>query len=205
MDIAQAIADTLKVGIEAALIWLAWHFLWRRSCQEVLRQRLFSLRDELFDFARTGVVDFEEPAYVLVRGTINSVIRFSHQISVTRLFIFIVLQPYIDNPDAGQGIRKITSAIAECPGKQAKEVLLDVHQLMHNEITKHILLASPQIVVLAPALITLNGLFSRRKPVSTDTARALRDKSAILIEAQAREAFKTERALRVTSAHPAIA
>lgn len=56
MHETQSIAIVVLVGFEAVLLWLAWHFLWRRACQEALRQRLFSLRDELFDFARGGAI-----------------------------------------------------------------------------------------------------------------------------------------------------
>jgi len=197
----QSIANAVLVAFEGAALWLAWHFLWRRSCQEVLRQRLFSLRDELFDFAREGNVDFRDPGYVVLRASINSVIRFSHQISVTRLFTFVVLQSYIKNPEAGLAHRKIASAIAQSPGKRSKEKLSEIHNRMYAEIARHLLLSSPHFVVLTPILICVDTLLSPGKP-NDGRPKRLRAQGAVLIEAQAGEAFKTERVLRAAVAHP---
>jgi hypothetical protein len=132
----------------------------------------------------------------MVRASINSVIRFAHQISVTRLFMFIAFQRYINNPDAGRGLKRMTSAIAECRRREAKEKLAQVHERMRDEILRHLLVSSPHIVLMTPALVGLDKLLSVQRRSRTDCARPLHAESAILIEAQARESFTTEKALR---------
>jgi hypothetical protein len=46
----------------------------------VFRQRLFALRDELFDIAREGAISYDHPAYGLLRTTLNGFIRFGHRV-----------------------------------------------------------------------------------------------------------------------------
>ena len=54
---------------------------------DVFRQKLFALRDELFDFAADGGIDFSDPAYLELRQDLNGLIRFAHKISMFRLLL----------------------------------------------------------------------------------------------------------------------
>src|SRR5688572_15210276 len=53
----------------------------RAYTRDSFRQRAFALRDELFTFAAVGHVDFNDPAYSMLRARMNSVIRFSHRMT----------------------------------------------------------------------------------------------------------------------------
>src|SRR4051794_12215192 len=108
------------VAINALVLWFVWHVCWRRACQERYRQKLFEVRDELFDYARSGAIDFKDPAYVAVRSYINSLMRFSHRISVTRLATFILFQRYIGDTPTSPSVR---NTISQVKGKAVKETL----------------------------------------------------------------------------------
>lgn len=80
------------------LLWLAVGAIWlyftgpyRRYRIDLLRDRLFQVRDELFDQAiaakERGVEDpFGEDAYGITRLTINGMIHFAHEVSITDIF-----------------------------------------------------------------------------------------------------------------------
>ncbi len=57
---------------------------WPEQRIDILRQRLFALRDELFDFAMDGYVRFDDPAYQLLRDLLNGTIRYAHNLTPYR-------------------------------------------------------------------------------------------------------------------------
>jgi hypothetical protein len=52
---------------------------WQNWIVDVTRQRLFEVRDRLFDEAMRGRIFFEDPAYLAGREDINAMIRFCHR------------------------------------------------------------------------------------------------------------------------------
>lgn len=187
-----------------AIAWLAWHFLWRTSCQERFRQKLFEVRDELFQFAHDRNIEFDEPAYVLLRRRINAMIRFSKRIGLTRLTTFICLQWYIRLPTETTSSVAIASAISEVRGKTAKDRMSAFSSEIDNHIYRHLLCISPQIIFAAPLLIALNFWFSDRQEreslkkmanfkagnkLEIDDAKRV---TLRIIEAQAGEAYAAE-------------
>src|SRR2546430_279357 len=54
---------------------------WRAYSRDSFRQKAFAIRDELFDFAAAGNVDFNDPAYTMLRTRMNATIRYSHRLT----------------------------------------------------------------------------------------------------------------------------
>ena len=71
---------TLQSWISLALLWILFFWLYRDYRLDLFRQRLFSLRDELFDIAQDGQINFDQPAYELLRNAINGTIQYGHQL-----------------------------------------------------------------------------------------------------------------------------
>jgi len=63
---------------------------WSTARLDAFRQRIFALRDELFDYAADGNVSFDEPAYRLLRQSMNGMIRYAHQITFFRVIMTMV-------------------------------------------------------------------------------------------------------------------
>jgi len=62
-----------------------------KECRrEAFRLSLFEIRDSLFDCAANGHIDFDHPAYGMLRSTINGFIRYAHRISCTQMLIFLL-------------------------------------------------------------------------------------------------------------------
>jgi hypothetical protein len=81
----EAAATLFETG--AGLLFLAWQkHLWDQHFVEVTRQRLFEVRDRLFDEAASAG-KFDSPAYQATRLLINGQIRYAHKNTFGRLLI----------------------------------------------------------------------------------------------------------------------
>ena len=69
------------------ILW--WYILEARRQMhiDIFRQELFKLRDDLFDKAADGLIDFDSDAYGMVRTTINGFIRFAEDLTISRFII----------------------------------------------------------------------------------------------------------------------
>lgn len=62
--------------------------LWSGARLDSFRQKMFVVRDELFDYAASGKIEFNDPAYRLLRQSMNGHIRYAHQLT---FFVFACL------------------------------------------------------------------------------------------------------------------
>ena len=76
-------ASHLAIGLFA--LWFWYVICWREHRVDTFRQRLFEVRDDLFDFAASGAIGFDDPAYIILRDLCNGMIRFGHRMNFTRI------------------------------------------------------------------------------------------------------------------------
>lgn len=69
-------------------LWFFVFWIYRDYCIDAFRDKIFTLRDDLFDAAASGLIDFDHPAYGLLRKTMNGLLRFGHKISFFELFVY---------------------------------------------------------------------------------------------------------------------
>lgn len=84
MDILTA-ARLMRFCFGVVLIWATFYLSIRAYLVDQLRQELFAIRDDLFDFAADGGISFEDRTYRRLRQDLNSLIRFAHKVSMFRL------------------------------------------------------------------------------------------------------------------------
>jgi hypothetical protein len=58
---------------------------YQTQCEDWARQKLFEARDRVFDMAGNGRISFDDPRYVAIRHSMNILIRFTHELTWTRL------------------------------------------------------------------------------------------------------------------------
>jgi hypothetical protein len=85
MNRIDEIVIVLSSGL--SLLGLAYVYFWlyRDYRRDLLRTRLFKIRAELFDAAQSGRIDFNHPAYGLLRSTLNGFLRYGHKVGAFRL------------------------------------------------------------------------------------------------------------------------
>jgi len=99
MNHIDKIVTVLSSGL--SLLGLAYLYLWlyRDYRRDLLRTRLFEIRAELFDGARDGRIDFNHPAYGLLRSTLNGFLRYGHKVGAFRL---VMTALFLDPKEMGE-------------------------------------------------------------------------------------------------------
>lgn len=83
----------------AAIAFFVWFFFkpWNQFVIDMVRQNLFEIRDEVFDRAARGDLEFNDRAYIEVRFRLNAMIRYCESHS---LINFVISNPASDRvPD----------------------------------------------------------------------------------------------------------
>jgi hypothetical protein len=81
------VTTALSSLLSLAFLWLLVTSLYRDYRVDLFRDRMFALRERFFDEAADGCLSFDNPAYQLVRTTMNGFIRFGHRVSLTSTLI----------------------------------------------------------------------------------------------------------------------
>jgi len=87
-DPAAFLSSTLAI----LAMWFAFDTGYRAYRQSLFRDRLFELRSDLFEVARAGLFGergFSDPVYCHMRRVLNGSIRFTHQMTLSRLLILL--------------------------------------------------------------------------------------------------------------------
>jgi len=87
----ETIATVVSTSVSLMALWVFFFWLYRDYRRDLFRQRLFQLRDELFDLGRSGGIDFNDPAYGILRSVINGTIRFGHRLGFLDVVMFSAL------------------------------------------------------------------------------------------------------------------
>jgi hypothetical protein len=74
----------------AALVAFACLFYgpWQAACTDIARQMIFERRDEIFDLARAGKLDFSSAEYKSIRRSMEGLIRYAHELTWVSLFFY---------------------------------------------------------------------------------------------------------------------
>jgi hypothetical protein len=175
-------ARIVRLCFGFGLLWALFYLSARALLLDILRQQLFAIRDELFDFAADGGIDFDEPAYRELRGDINSLIRFAHKLSFARM-IFAPWGIPDDHP-AAVSVRKWTERVNQLP-PLARRKLFEVRAQVLDQIIVYIVRRSIIATIIISSLRII-GLF-------VNTVRSFNHKFpqfAESLEAQARDEYR---------------
>lgn len=124
---------------------------WRWVCTDIARQLIFERRDAIFDMARAGKLRFGSREYAIIRKSLQTTIRFSHDLTVTRLvYFYFRCKLYQENrkPELFEAL--------DC--LQDEETRLEVQRHVYGALNAGVvlsLLKTPfvALLVIVPALI----------------------------------------------------
>ena len=143
-------AANLHLFIAISSLVALW-VCWRNYRVDALRENLFTLRGELFDFAAKGGVPFDHKAYTLLRLKMNGMIRFAHRVSYARLALSLIFFFYSKPEELTRPHKEWREALATLSQESQKQ-LLEFDDQMSMLTVKHMVLGSP-------VLMTLLGIF----------------------------------------------
>lgn len=158
MTPTEGAAENLLTCIHLALLYLIVFVLYPKYRVDALRHRLFVIRGELFDFALANGLAFDDPAYVMLRSSINSTLRFAHKVSIVR---FLVLSAAVRWSSCSEMIsdrdRRWQAAIGGVAVAEHRQKIIELHEQALLTVARHTLLGS-----IYPILQRVNvGAFSR--------------------------------------------
>ena len=131
----------------AVLIWFfsgPWQTLWTA----VSRQRLFELRDRLFDLAADGRIGFSDPAYLEAREYLNFSIRRTH----TNTFGQFVLGA-ITLAEVGTLGETVLDTVERVQDEPIRRELRDILLRSVAAEVGHMVIRSPLLWMLLPAVV----------------------------------------------------
>ena len=153
MENSASLAHLLSLSFGLLCLWIALFYLYRDYCVDAFRQRVFALRDQLFDEAAEGLIDFDHPAYGLLRKTMNGYLRFGHKLTFTQTFIlFFVTRKARKNLEARSFEHKLKRVSDTLP-KEVRERVEFYHIQMHNLLIKHMLKSSPILLFIMVVMV----------------------------------------------------
>ena len=112
------------------------------------RQRMFIARDKLWDFAASGRIGFDDPAYQLLRKLMNGFIRYGHQLTLFRVLMTTLHWRYIGQAPEFTWHRKWDAAISQVKEPDVREHLETLYDRAIWLMAKHLITGSPILMVL---------------------------------------------------------
>jgi hypothetical protein len=138
-----------------SLLGLVYLIFWRAGvlASDWFRDKMFELRDDLFDEATDGLMDFDNPAYGVLRTTMNGYIRYCHKLSLLHM---LMLAFFVSKSVDGNGIfsQKWKDVTRNLDPKVFKKIE-EYRKQMELLVITYLILASPivSIILLFVALI----------------------------------------------------
>lgn len=180
------IGPTLLTGFGLLMLWLVTYYGWRPYRIDKVRNELFALRNELFDYAADGGVSLSNTAYRMLRDRVNALIRYAHIITVTRLLIFMAADRYCHNEFAESRHQKYLAEVSSLPDP-AQAKLRDINDRVAKILARKLVIGSPLLLVvmtiyLLPVIIRK---VLRIAPHEDTRLRVARELHVELIEEQA--------------------
>lgn len=141
---------TVVSSIGALLgLWYLIFWRYRGYSVDAFRQDLFELRDDLFDAASNGLINFNHPAYGILRSTMNGFIRFGHRLTMGQFFFMMILIRNKDLEIASDFDEKWQAAIADLDHATV-EALECFRERMDRIAIKQLILGTPEAFIFYP-------------------------------------------------------
>lgn len=136
---------------------------------------MFSIRDELFDFAHSGRIDFQHQAYRLLRNSMNGFIRYAHRLTFFQAFVTIVRWSITEQVHPLTWHLKWTEALGSLPLDVQSE-LREFHDRAMDAVAMHLLLGSFLLMVFLPMAVLhrlISGAWTSLRLVFRDATELL--------------------------------
>ncbi|HUY95832.1 MAG TPA: hypothetical protein VMU71_11055 [Terracidiphilus sp.] len=142
------------------------------------RQRMFAVRDELFDYAADGNISFEHPAYVLLREQMNGFIRYAHHLTVFRMLMTIAIHKIRKTPPPSIDWQaQWQRAVDSIGDERVRDRLRKFHFVALNMAMKRLLSGSPLLwaatLIFAVQMLLQGAVKGMRQWIRSAAKKAL--------------------------------
>jgi hypothetical protein len=146
--------NVILLLLSISLLWYLYFFAYKDYVVDCTRHELFILRDELFDYANSGQISFDNETYKTTRRMINGVLRFTHDISLSNWAMI----SFFANEDSRNYQKQFANNFERNMKKlnsQQQTMIKETLYKTHFLIVKHLLKTSLLLVIPLFILIFL--------------------------------------------------
>lgn len=108
------------------------------------RQKMFILRDQLFDDARNGKIGFNDPSYMMLRSSMNGFIQFGHKLNIWQAIFLTFFVKKAKIPTTFSN--KLEETVAKNTETQ-KQLIKSYYVKMNYHVIRHLIMSSPVLVI----------------------------------------------------------
>lgn len=177
MDIAQLTAILESLICLALIIILLFSLLPTHNLVS-FRQKMFELRDELFDFAAAGKIGFNDPAYRLLRQLMNGFIRYAHRLTFFSLCTTLLKVWAGDEKISYAWEEKWQGALKNIKDDSTRKEMEQFHAREVQLVAFHVVEHSPALInfliFLVVAVLIQRGLHNLKELVTETSIKAAR-------------------------------
>lgn len=153
----QTIFTVLSSLISILGLWYLLFWRYHKLCMDTFRQSVFEMRDELFDYAADGNIDFQHPAYGVLRKMMNGFIRFGHHFSAWQGILFVVLTSKEDKDYLkANSFRTSWAHVTRDLDPSVKTQLNEFVSRIETSAAYHFFLSSPLSIFLLIPLVVVS-------------------------------------------------
>lgn len=161
--------------IALLLLWVLYFWLYREYRLDLFRQRMFALRDELFDLADGGTLPFDSKAYGMLRSVINGNIQFGHQLGFLELLFYCAAGRRAKSKYSNASrFEEVWSNACSSLSSDAVKELQMIRMRMHVLVFEQLIFTSFTLMVTMVALVVAVLTLFAKKAVSKLLEHAIR-------------------------------
>lgn len=149
----------ISQGLSLVALWIVY-MAWRWYRVEALRDDLFAVRDRLFDYAASGAMEFNDPAYRRLWLVLNALIHFASRITFGRFVFPSLITPLVQADVTGYMLWR--QSLNKLP-QGTREHLLQVHREIIFILARHLIRRTVLFMPIAAA-VDLAQLLGRELP-----------------------------------------
>lgn len=143
MTPSEGAAEILLIWIDLALLFVIVFVLLRKCRVDALRHQLFVVRGELFDYALFNGLAFDDPAHVMLRSSINSMLRFAHKVSFARFLVLSAAFRWFSCTEmVTDRDRQWQEALGKVGDDEHRQKIVELHEKVLLAVSRHTVLGS---------------------------------------------------------------
>lgn len=156
--------EILQACLALSLIWVFWHFGWKKYQLEQLRQKLFSFRDELFVDVASKEIDIalDSELHTEWRRYFNATIRYTHYLTLNRAVIAMILCKLNVWGEKVVDVKTYKTpaeiALEKVEDEKVKKQITDYKTRAHFAVCWYLFATSPAMAVLF-VLVVVSAIF----------------------------------------------
>lgn len=144
------------------------------------RQEMFAIRDEMFDYAESRSISFDDPAYRLLRQLMNGFIRYAHRITFFRLVMSGFHKQALRPSTVPDWHKNWEAAVCKLKNEEVRQRLNEFHERIADLVAVRVVTGSPLLflcllsavsaLVIRERILNLHKLFANLQKYFEDAA-----------------------------------